>query len=91
MAIKVQAYVREETALGKFTRMLPFLTHEEFFELNLIGHTGKTSTGKKISREKYLNSLGKGTFQVIQTYSNANMGDFREEFTIVRAWEEEEE
>lgn len=89
MAIKVQAYVREETALGKFTSMLPFLTHEEFFELNLIGHTGKTSTGKKISREKYLNSLGKGTFQVIQTHSDT--GDFREEFTIIHAWEEEEE
>lgn len=86
MAIKISVHTKEETALGKFTSKLPFLSDKEMTELNSIGYSGTTSSGKRITREEYLNSLGKGTFRVVRTKSDS--GDFTEEFTIIRAYEE---
>jgi len=67
---------------------LPFLNEKEFKEFNLIGYTGKDSAGNKTNWEKYLDSLGKGTFNVTQT--RWDNGDFSEEFVISRAEEQQE-
>jgi hypothetical protein len=58
------------------------MTKEETEEFNLIGYSGKNSSGKKASRIEYLNSLGKGVFCIIQT-----KWGFIESFIIVRAFE----
>ncbi len=73
-----------ETSMGKLTKRisLPFLSDAELAELNTIGYTGRNSKGSLVSRQEFLNSLGKGEFEVRQTeYDN---GDFTEGFAIVR-------
>lgn len=79
----IQSY-NIETSMGRLTKRssLPFLSKEELEELNTIGYTGRNSKGQNVSRQEFLNSLGKGEFSVRQTeYDN---GDFSEEFSIVR-------
>ena len=51
--------------------------------MSTIGYSGKLN-GAPETFQSYLNSLGKGTFQVTQT--KHDNGDFRERFTIVRAF-----
>lgn len=72
------------TCMGKVINKvsLSFLSKEELEDLDLIGYTGRDSSGKKISRKKYLNSLGKGEFEIVQ--SNHDTGGFCESFTLVR-------
>ena len=69
------------TGMGKYLGELPFLTKAELEEFNSIGYSGKTHEGLSISREDYLNCLGKGEFQVTQT--KFDDGSFKEAFTIV--------
>lgn len=57
------------------------LTKTEIQNLNTIGYSGKLN-GKKTSFEKYLNTLNKGLFRVIQT--KFDNGNFREEYIVVR-------
>lgn len=61
---------------------LPYLSEEEKDEFDLIGYSGRDSSGKKVTRKKYLNSLQKGEFDVTQT--RYDRGDFCESFVIVR-------
>jgi len=61
---------------------LPFLTKKELDELNSIGYSGADSAGKRMSKEAFLNSLGKGQFDVRQT--KFDDGSFMENFTITR-------
>lgn len=70
-----------ETAMGSCRKSFPPLNYDELKEFNNIGYSGKTSDGKFSDRQTYLNSLGKGSFQVTQTKHDS--GDFVEEFTIV--------
>lgn len=88
MAIKIETY-KVTTNSGKvstyFGHPLTFLTDEEKKELDSIGYTGKTTDGIKVSREDYLNSLGKGTFAI--TWIRSDNGDFSEHFVFVRAFE----
>lgn len=80
------------TAMGKvssFGDKLDFLTEKEAKELDVIGYTGKNSNGTKVSREKFLNALDKGTFDVEQT--KRDNGDFSEEFLITRVITKESE
>lgn len=73
------------TGMGKINpsrNPLTFLTIEEFDELNNIGYTGKNNKGIITSRDKYLNSLGKGKFSINQT--KTDNGNFQEEFIITR-------
>lgn len=69
------------TGMGKCFDELPFLNKKEHKEFNNIGYSGKKLDGKSSSREVYLNSLGKGEFQVTQT--KFDNGNFEEGFTIV--------
>ncbi len=70
------------TGMGKCFIKLPFLTDEEMENFNSIGYSSKTLDGVRTTRTKYLNSLGKGDFDVDQTlYDN---GSFEEAFTIIR-------
>ena len=66
--------------MGKCSEKLPFLNEKELEEFNEIGYTGKLE-GIKTTREVYPNSLGKGTFKVIQT--KFDTGDFTEKFLII--------
>lgn len=78
---------RIQTCMGKITPwgdQLNYLTEEEKKELDVIGYTGKNSKGEKTSREAYLNSLGKGEFEVEQLKFDS--GDFCEEFMVVRVY-----
>lgn len=72
--------------MGKVTTFfghpLVFLNDDEKKELDTIGYSGKTSKGKRISRESYLNSLDKGEFDITQTKRDS--GDFSEAFIIVK-------
>ena len=71
-----------DTSMGKIiSGQLPFLTKQEQKNLNEIGYTGKLN-GVKITREIYLNSLGKGEFTVNQT--KFDMGDFCQSFNIIQ-------
>lgn len=72
------------TALGKVIgrNLFSFLSDEEFEELNSIGYSGKTTKGIKMSREDYLNSLGKGQFLILQI--KHDKGDFVEEFVLTK-------
>jgi hypothetical protein len=76
-----------ETSMGSVTSnsesKLTFLTETELINLSTIGYSGKLN-GAPETFQSYLNSLGKGTFQVTQT--KHDNGDFRERFTIVRAF-----
>ena len=58
------------------------LTKDEILELNVIGYTGKNSKGELSSFEKYLNTLGKGDFNVKQT--KFDNGKFTEKYEIAR-------
>lgn len=80
--MKIETYLIR-TVMGKlYMSSLPFLSTTEHDEFDQIGYSGETHQKLKMSSEQYLNSLGKGTFQVTQTkYDN---GDFTENFTIVR-------
>lgn len=82
--MKIQQ-IKIDTCMGKvstfFGNPLSFLSDEEFKNFNEIGYTGKLN-GIRISREDYLNSLNKGTFDVTQT--KWDNGDFSESFNIVR-------
>ena len=77
---------RITTGMGKVMlwggHPLSFLTDKEKDNLDEIGYTGKLK-GEKMSRERYLNSLGKGSFSVEMTKSDD--GDFTEEFIIARS------
>ncbi len=83
--MKVNTY-KIETAMGRiceyFGHPLHFLSDKEKADLDTIGYTGKLG-GVKMSRESYLNSLGKGTFNITQT--KFDDGSFSEEFIISRA------
>jgi hypothetical protein len=77
------------TGMGKLNEAsspstLPFLTDEEREEFNVIGYTGKDSAGKRTSHYEFLNSLGKGTFEIHQTKFGGD--DFVEKFMITRAY-----
>ncbi len=71
------------TGMGKChePQKLPFLSFTEFLQFEEIGYSGKFE-GNKISREQYLNSLGKGIFTVEQTMFDN--GDSQETFHITR-------
>lgn len=70
------------TGMGRADRAsVPFLTDQQFEDFNTIGYTGRLR-GKKISREKYLNSLGTGVYTVKQV--RFDDGSFTEEFVIAR-------
>lgn len=71
-------------ASGQLVVQLPFLSKEEQKEMDLIGYTGKNSSGVRTSFEKYLNTLGKGKFSVVQTKFGSD--DFIEKYMITRAW-----
>jgi hypothetical protein len=87
MAIKRPEIFRVKTCMGKvytsFDHPLYFLTEEEKKELDTIGYTGRNSINERISREDYLNSIGKGSITVMQI--KWDNGDFTEEFIISRA------
>lgn len=77
--------IKMRTGMGKITSdsdPMLFLSEGEKNELDSIGYSGKTTDGKRISRESYLNSLKRGDFTVQQT--KFDHGDFCEEFTITR-------
>ena len=78
-----------ETAMGKVNTTLghplDFLTADEKKALDKIGHTGKLGD-VKISREKYLNTLGYGEFAIVQT--KHNNGEYVDEFIVSRYTEE---
>lgn len=80
---------RIETSMGKInsylTHPLTFLSPEEQMEFDNIGYSGKKFDGVEISRDAYLNSLGKGHFTVKQV--KFDKGDFSEEFIIARVVE----
>lgn len=63
-----------DTVMGKCLVTLPFLSPNELTKFNDIGYSGG-------NRSEYLNSLGKGQFQVTQT--KFDNGNFEEAFTIV--------
>ena len=76
-----------EICVGRVLRVkgehpLSFLTDQEKSELDIIGYTGRSTEGLKVSKEEYLNSLGKGNFIVKQTKRIDY--DFREKYTITR-------
>lgn len=72
-----------QTASGRlYFCTLPFLSNEELKEFNTIGYTGKNSKGERTNFQNYLNSLGKGQFEVKQT--KFDDGSFSEKFTVVR-------
>ena len=75
---------RIHTCMGKMTGgdKLPFLTEEEQKEFDNIGYSGKKINGEKVSRVSYLNSLGKGEFEITQTKWDS--GDFCESFILIR-------
>jgi len=77
---KIETYT-VSAAMGIFREKLTFLSTEENNELDSIGYSGKTTKGRRISREDYLNSLDKGDFKVIRT--SPDNGDFTEEFLII--------
>lgn len=60
---------------------LYFLSDKEKEEFDEIGYTGKLN-GEKMCYRKYLKSLKKGEFKVLQT--KFDNGDFSEEFLIIR-------
>jgi hypothetical protein len=70
------------THMGCAWDHLPCLTKDEQEEFDLIGYTGKNNAGEKTNFQTFLNSLGKGEFQVKQT--KWDDGSFEERFTIVR-------
>lgn len=76
---------RIETAMGRvstfFGHPLHFLSEQEKKNLDEIGYSGKLN-GEKTSRTHYLNSLGKGKFEILQI--KWDNGDFREVFIISR-------
>lgn len=61
---------------------LSFLSKKERENLDTIGYTG--CYGKFRTRVDYLNSLNKGTFDIVQTKYDS--GDFSESFLIIRAY-----
>jgi hypothetical protein len=83
---------RIETGCGKLTSFgdkLDFLSEVEAKEFDSIGYSSKKLDGTKMDRETYLNSLGKGEFDVTQT--KYDKGDFSEAYTIARAILEKED
>lgn len=62
-------------------KKLTFLSKKELDDIDQIGYSGKTQSGKKIAIEEYLNSLGKGSF--IWTCTRWDNGDFSDEFSLV--------
>lgn len=70
------------TGMGRCQEPLPFLSDAEQADLDSIGYSGKTVAGVRNGRKQYLNSLGKGHFDVTQT--KFDNGSFIEEFIIVR-------
>lgn len=87
MSIKVEIY-RVVTASGRvhtfFAHPLKdVLTLQEIKNLDEIGYSGKFN-GLETTRTEYLNSLGKGTFEIKQIAHNG--GDFSECFIIARAY-----
>jgi hypothetical protein len=67
--------------MGSYFGSLPFLSDTELEEFNSICYSGKNTKGIKMGREEYLNTLGKGVFDVTQT--KFDNGNFSEGFTIV--------
>lgn len=70
------------TGMGKGHSILKFLSDVEVKNLDSIGYSGKNLKSEKINRQRYLNTLGKGQFQVEQT--KIDTGDFSEKFLITR-------
>lgn len=66
---------------------LSFLNAKELKELDCIGYTGRGSDGQRTTWEDYLNSLGKGTFNVTQT--KFDNGSFQEQYIISRSYDED--
>lgn len=80
--VKTAEYVIH-TGMGKMHQnTLPFLDGKQFEEFNTIGYSGRTSNGAKTSREEYLNTLGKGRFEVVCL--KGDNGDFSETFKIIQ-------
>lgn len=76
-----------ETGMGQVfnfdrSKLKEFLTESEIENFNSIGYSGKDLSGKKNTYEKYLNSLNKGTFVVLQTKHDG--GDFSATYLITR-------
>lgn len=85
MALQTETF-QIKTVMGELTQWgddLAFLTAEELYRFNRIGHTGKDpKTSRPSSYLVFLNGLHKGNFTVLQT--KTDKGDYREEFTIIR-------
>lgn len=73
---------RVVTVMGRCQERLQFLTEAEQADLDSIGYSGFTVAGVRNGRTQYLNSLGKGQFDVTQV--KFDDGSFIEEFIIVR-------
>ena len=54
---------------------------DEVKEFDTIGYTGKDNGGRRTNYEAFLNSLGKGEFDI--TCTKRDSGDFSEMFTVV--------
>lgn len=71
------------TGMGRSSATdLPFLSKNEKANFDNIGYSGKLLNGERMEREQYLNSLGKGYFEIKQT--KFDDGSFEEMFTITR-------
>ena len=84
--IKVTSY-HIQTCMGKLTPFgdkLPFLKESELEEFNLIGSSGKSSSGEKTNWMEYLSSIRpKDGFSIVQT--KFDNGDFTEKYIITKA------
>jgi len=74
-----------DTSMGQLTsssrdKLSGILSKPEMEELDCIGYSGKKKNGQKCGRTEYLNSLGRGKFQINQTKYDS--GDFSESFTL---------
>ena len=66
-------------------QLTSFLSKDEIDEFNLIGYTGHNSSNERTNVEDYLNSLGKGLFNVNKL--EYGKGDFTETLSITRVYE----
>jgi hypothetical protein len=64
---------------------LPFLTSEQVKEFNLIGYSGKDSSGSRMSQLQYLNTInpGREIFEM-ECINRASFADFCQEFIVTR-------
>lgn len=75
--------VVREKVKSKEIHPLSFLSEDEQMEVDSIGYRGELSNGSPCTLKDYLNSLGRGVFEVIRT--KMDDGTFYEEFLVIRA------